>query len=306
MTTAQTAITQYVTASSGIRYAFRRLGPDAGVPLVMHIHYRANMDLWDPLLLNTLAACRPVIIFDSKGVGRTDGLVPESYQGWADAVIDLVAALGHKEIDLLGFSMGGRAVQLVPLTGPGLVRRLICAGTDAVYPPREQVPGTLWPREPGPPTHVKALSEAVSVDEGKRALCYSFFYNNDHGQAEFDAYWKRVSERTAEPVNLKLLDKEGGGKRQWQAARDALAPNPAYQFDKLSHIKIPVLVANGDDDLLIPSYRSWELYKTFENAQLIMYPKAGHGFLWQYAELFGHHVNRFLDGAEFDRCKSRL
>ena len=69
---------------------------------------------------------------------------------------------------------------------------------------------------------------------------------------------------------------------------------------------MPVLVANGDDDLLIPSSRSWELYSQIQNAQLILYPKAGHGFLWQYAELFGKHVNRFLDGGEYDGLVSKL
>lgn len=306
MATAQNASTEYITASSGTCYAYRKLCSSAGLPLVMHIHYRANMDLWDPLLLNTLAEERPVIMFDSRGVGRTTGIVPDTYQGWADALIEFVSALGLKEIDLLGFSMGGRAVQLVALTAPGLVRRLICAGTDAVYPPLEQLPGTVWPRVPGPPAHVKALSDAVTVDEGKEALYFSFFYNDDLGRAAFDAYWRRVQERTAEPVNLVLLDKDGGAGQQWQAARDALRPDPERQSDQLRQIKIPVLVANGDDDLLIPSYRSWELHKLYTNSELIIYPKAGHGFLWQYAKLFGQHVNQFLRRNDFDGHKARL
>lgn len=272
----------------------------------MHIHYRANMDLWCPLLLNAIAATRPVIIFDSRGVGQSEGIVPETYQGWADAVIEFIAALDLEQIDLLGFSMGGRAVQLVALTAPNLVRKLICAGTDAAYPPKEQVPGSVWPREPGPPAPIKALSEAVTMEEGREALYFSFFYNDDLGRAAFDAYWQRLKERTAEPVNLLLLDKESGAKQQWQAARDALLPNPSYQSEKLRQIAIPVLVANGDDDRLIPSYRSWELHKLLGNSQLIIYPNAGHGFLWQYPELFGQHIDQFLDGKDVDRYKPHL
>lgn len=306
MTSAQNAITSYITAASGVKYAYRRLGSGTGVPLVMHIHYRANMDLWDPLLLNTIAAMRPVIIFDSKGVGRSEGVVPNTYQGWADAVIEFLSALGLEEVDLLGFSMGGRAVQLVALTAPGLIRRLVCAGTDAVYQPREQVPGTVWPREPASPAPIKALSEAVTIEEGREALYFSFFYNNDAGRAAFDAYWKRIQERTAEPVNLLLLDKETGAKQQLLAARDALSANPAYQVDKLRQITIPVLVANGGDDRLIPSYRSWELHKVYENSQLIIYPKAGHGFLWQYPVLFGQHINQFLGENDVDSHKPHL
>lgn len=86
------------------------------MPLAMHIHYRANMDLWCPQQLHTIAAARPAIMFDSKGVG-SEGIVPGTYQGWADAVIEFVAALGLEQIDLLGFSMGGLAVQLVAISG---------------------------------------------------------------------------------------------------------------------------------------------------------------------------------------------
>ena len=107
MATAQTVITQYVDAKNGVRFAYRRIGDKEGIPLVMHIHYRANMDLWDPLFINTLAKAREVIIFDNAGVGRSTGEVPGTFQGWADDLICFVEALDLKKVDLLGFSMGG-------------------------------------------------------------------------------------------------------------------------------------------------------------------------------------------------------
>ena len=69
---------------------------------------------------------------------------------------------------------------------------------------------------------------------------------------------------------------------------------------------MPVLVANGDNDTLIPSSRSWELMTQIPNAHLILYPRAGHGFLWQYAELYATHINMFLDRTEFDNVLPKL
>ena len=72
-------------------------------------HFRGNMDWWDPVLVNTLASKREVILFDGSGVGKTLGTVPDTFQGWADDLIAFVAALGLDSVDLLGFSLGARA-----------------------------------------------------------------------------------------------------------------------------------------------------------------------------------------------------
>jgi pimeloyl-ACP methyl ester carboxylesterase len=53
--------------------AYRRLGRDSGMPLVMHMHFRGNMDFWDPSLINALAKSRSIILFDNAGVGRSEG-----------------------------------------------------------------------------------------------------------------------------------------------------------------------------------------------------------------------------------------
>jgi len=56
MATHTTARTLYATTPNGLTIAYRRLGPahGGGIPLLMHIHYRANMDFWDPLLIDSL------------------------------------------------------------------------------------------------------------------------------------------------------------------------------------------------------------------------------------------------------------
>src|SRR5258707_7675092 len=57
----QTAPTQFVEAN-GIRFAYRRFGNAAGVPLVFNQHYLGTMDYWDPAVTDGLARGRAVIL----------------------------------------------------------------------------------------------------------------------------------------------------------------------------------------------------------------------------------------------------
>ena len=61
----QTAPTQFVEAN-GIRFAYRRFGNAAGVPLVFNQHYIGTMDYWDPTVTDGLARDREVILFNKR------------------------------------------------------------------------------------------------------------------------------------------------------------------------------------------------------------------------------------------------
>jgi pimeloyl-ACP methyl ester carboxylesterase len=64
-----------------------------------------------------------------SGVGRSGGEMPDSIPATAADIIAFVKALGLKEIDLFGFSIGGMVAQQVALDAPELVRRILLAGT---------------------------------------------------------------------------------------------------------------------------------------------------------------------------------
>lgn len=104
MSTHETAITQYIEAN-GTKLAYRRLGARDGIPLVMMMHFRGNMDFWDPALVDALGKSRPIILMDNAGIGKSEGEIPTTLQGWAEHVINLLKALEIHQIDLLGFSM---------------------------------------------------------------------------------------------------------------------------------------------------------------------------------------------------------
>jgi pimeloyl-ACP methyl ester carboxylesterase len=113
-----------------VRYAYRKVGEDNGVPLILLMHTRGNMDYWDPALVDELAKLRLVIAFDNKGVGLTSGKAPESFEEMADDAVAFVKALGYQKVDILGFSIGGAVGQEFVLRHPVLVRKAILAGTS--------------------------------------------------------------------------------------------------------------------------------------------------------------------------------
>src|ERR1700739_5181126 len=104
--TATTVPTRSVEAN-GIRFAYRRWGKQSGLPLVFNQHFTGNLDNWDPAILDGLAKEREVIIFNNAGGASSTGEVPTTFAGMARNAEAFIDALGLKQIDLLGFSLGG-------------------------------------------------------------------------------------------------------------------------------------------------------------------------------------------------------
>src|SRR5437660_3539848 len=130
-TTSRTAPTRTINVN-GTRFAYRELGPRTGVPVIFLHHLMAVLDDWDPRVIDGIAAKRHVITFDNRGVGGTGGSVPKTVEEMADDAAAFIRALGHDQVDLLGFSLGGGVAQSVMVEHPDLVRRAILAGTGIV------------------------------------------------------------------------------------------------------------------------------------------------------------------------------
>ena len=296
------------------------------------------MDFWDPLLIDILAATRPVILFDQPGVGHSllanPGLdqIPLTFQGWATNVLALIDALQLTKVDLFGFSMGGCAMQMVALTRPDAVRKLILAGTNPSAPsasPTTTTPsseskaigtqGIVWPRDIPPSHAIAALSagDGTVASEIEQGITTSFFPDTGAGRAAARAYFERVYSRSRDTISDASGQEEPlhtflpplPSARQRAAYAHWSTPNLHNSFDRLGELTKPVLVLSGDEDLLIPTSRSWELMKGIGDAELIVSSRAGHGFLWQYARRVAGDVGRFLDGGlggEEDDERARL
>jgi pimeloyl-ACP methyl ester carboxylesterase len=126
--THNTAPTLFVEAN-GIRFAYRRFGKAGGVPIVFNQHYIGTMDYWDPAVTDGLARDREVVLFNNAGVSSSSGEVPTTFERMGADAIAFIEALGLKQVDVFGFSIGGMVAQEITLQAPDLVRRLIVDGT---------------------------------------------------------------------------------------------------------------------------------------------------------------------------------
>ncbi|MGY3484748.1 pimeloyl-ACP methyl ester carboxylesterase [Bradyrhizobium sp. USDA 4011] len=284
MTTHNTARNQFVEVG-GVHYAYRRFGKLDGTPLLLLPHFIATMDWWDPLLVDSLAETREVILFDNRGVGLSSGETPDRIAMMAADVHAFIHGLGLTRVDVLGFSIGGMVAQELVLLYPDDVRKLLLVGTG----PR----GGEGMQQPKPDV-VKALTEAGP--DPKSARPFLFFSQTENGRTEAARFMARNAERTAD------LD-PGPSMQTMQAQSEALGEwgHAATHADYLARLRVlphPTLVANGNNDIMVSTINSYILSQAIPRAQLIIYPDSGHGALFQHARLFVEHTNLFLERSD--------
>ena len=274
----QTAPTQFVEAA-GVRFAYRRFGKPGGVPLVFNMHFTGTMDHWDPLVTDGLAATREVILFNNAGISSSSGEVPTTFEEMGANAIAFIRALRLKQVDVLGFSIGGFVAQEITLQARELVRRLVLLGTG---PRGGENMATLTPEA--------QQIFGARYDEPDHLWLKVFFTPSEVSQAAGRAYLKRfrtrVDNRDPE-VNEKVAPAQIEAIGKWGVHRQG-----AYEY--LKTILQPTLVINGDNDVIIYSINSWILQQNIPNAQLIIYPDASHGSQYQYPQRFVRHVSDFL------------
>lgn len=272
-TNLQSATTQFVEAR-GVRFAYRRLGTDSGVPLVFLQHFTGTMDAWDPEVVNALSRDRPVIVFNNAGVGTSGGKTPGTIDQQTTDAESFMAALGLTEVDLLGFSLGGFLAQLLATRAIIKVRKIILAGT-------------------APKGGEEHLLQVVSEAFAKKATDVRlplFFTPSKKSQDAGMAFVARATARKdSDPDNGESVgNPQAASIISWCAEQD-----PGHA--SLKAIKQPTLIVHGSDDTMFPSINAYEMFKHMSDATLVIYPDSAHGALFQYPNTFVAHVRTFLD-----------
>ncbi len=276
--THRTAPTRFIEVDGGDRFAYRRFGKPSSAPLFFVPHFRAGLDHWDPLLTDGLAASREVILFNGRGIASSTGKPRNRIEEMADDIALAIPALGLSKVDLLGFSIGGLQVQEVALRHPALVRKMLLLGTGL-----RSADLTIDPR---------ILEVAPKPVPTVEDFLFLFFGRSEAAKRAGRAFWDRRHLRVDQdpPSSAEVAQAQAEAYAVYSAPLPGENPH-AY----LKGIKQPTLVLNGVNDIMIASINSWHLAQNIPNAQLLIYPDAGHGAQFQYPERFLKHATQFLE-----------
>jgi len=256
--------------SAPVRVAHTRLGAVGyrevgnGPPLVLIMGYGWTMEGWDPRLVHALAGHYRVVMFDNSGIGRTRLLpLPLSIPAMASQTSALISALRLHRPDVLGWSMGGMIAQALAVRHPGQVRRLVLCAT---------FPGTG--AADVPPLPVMRGGRIFPASQGQAQSAY---------QAAVGAY------PPAAPAATVVKASQASAETDWWYGHDAAGR-------EIARIPAPTLVADGTEDQLDPAVNDRTLARLIPRSRLVLYPGAGHAFLFQDQSRFATLVGSFLAG----------
>jgi pimeloyl-ACP methyl ester carboxylesterase len=274
-TTWKTAPTQTINAG-GVKFAYRQLGPSTGVPVILLTHLAAVLDNWDPRVVDGIAAKHRVIAFDNRGVGASSGSTPTTIEEMARDAVSFIRALGFDQVDLFGFSMGGMIAQVIAQQEPQLVRKMILAGTGpAGGEGIEKV------------TRITYLDIARGLLTRQDAKQFLFFTRTPNGRAAGKEFLARLEERTNDRDKAISV-------RSLRAQLKAIHRFGQQQPADLASVHQPVLVMNGESDRMVPTENTVDLDRRLPNSELVIYPDAGHGGVFQFHEDFVKRALEFL------------
>jgi pimeloyl-ACP methyl ester carboxylesterase len=242
-----------------------------GDPILLINGYSQSMDNWDPILLEKLASNHTVIIFDNRGIGNTtSGEKGFSIVQFANDTAGLLDALEIKQIDVLGYSMGGIIAQELGLNHPNRVGKLIiyastCGGKEFTI--SQDVINTL------------SNGTGTAMERIERLL--DLFFPQEW-RNENPNYLKDLP-KTTETISNKTLDQQIEAIFNWTGV-----------CSKLENITQPTLVIVGTDDVIASPVNSLLITEQIPGAWLVQIKDAGHGLMYQYPEEFSSILLTFL------------
>jgi len=231
----------------------------------------AALDLLDPFV-DALPADREVIRLDPPGIGGSpDVVLPYHLTTFAPVVGDLVTALGHDRVDVLGYSWGGELAQQLAVARPAQVRRLVLVATTTgalSVPARPRVLSRFFlPRWPDDP----AAALAVAADL-------------------YGGTVRSHPERAAAALEsiAGSLHRSRRGYALQLAATVGWTSLPVLRL-----IRAPTLVVAGDDDPIIPPLNATILGRGIPDARVVHHP-GGHLAIVTEAQELAGAVEEFL------------
>ena len=255
----------------------------SGYPIVFVHEFGSDYREWESQVRYFSRAYR-CITYNARGYPPSD--VPEdaNQYGWEFAVDDIAAVMKGLAVDrahVVGLSMGGYAALQFGLRYPEKASAIVAAGAGSGSPPSQR---DAWLKET--PALARGFlergMEAMAQEMGHHPTRIQLKYKDPRSWQEFVAHLREHSEL---------------GMSKTMARYQTLRPS-LYDFrEPLSRMKIPVLLAVGDEDA--PCLETNLMLKlAIPGAGLWVHPNTGHAINLEEPAAFNGQVEGFLNEVE--------
>jgi pimeloyl-ACP methyl ester carboxylesterase len=263
----------------GARIVYRRIGK--GRPLLVLNGFGATSADWDPSFINRLASSNELILLNNRGIGSsTDDGQPFDIDRLADDAAHVIESLGIERASVMGWSMGGFIAQAFAVKYADRVDKLVLLSTD---------PGGMEADIASPGVWSELLDTSGTPNEQARRMLFLLFPAD---VAEF--FYRQFGDIVAAArarLSVELLNRQAVAMDAWH--RNGMT-------SKLRELRVPVLIATGTEDIVIPASNSLKLVNAIPGARLAQFAHGGHAFIAQFPRTLADLINSFLSAGEVE------
>ena len=246
----------------GRKLTWRTLG--AGPPLLLINGYAATGEDWDPTFLEGLAGSFETICPDNRGVGESElGEGELTIDGMAADLEALLDWLGIERLPVVAWSLGGFVAQRLAIRAPGRVAALTLLATDPGAPDSTDADAEVWAQ----------LTDHSGTDREQASRLISLLFPPALA-TEIDRDFGEIVAAARAQLSPETL-------RAQEAAMDAWHHDPLPRGEIPN---VPVLIAHGDSDQVIPPANADALAARWPGARLELFQGCGHGLMAQAPE----------------------
>jgi pimeloyl-ACP methyl ester carboxylesterase len=263
-------------AVDGAQIVYRRIGK--GRPLLVLNGFGATSADWDPSFIDRLASFNELILLNNRGIGATDDGQRFDIAKLADDTARVIEILSIERANVLGWSMGGFIAQAFALKYADRINKLALLSTDF---------GGIEADLASPGVWSELIDTSGTPNEQARRLLFLLF-PNDVAESFYREFGDMVAAARAQ-LSIELLHRQAAAMDAWH--RNGVA-------SQLREIRVPVLVATGTEDIVIPASNALKLVNAIPGAWLAQFPHGGHAFIAQYPRALADLINTFLVSGE--------
>jgi len=260
-------------AVDGAQLVYQRTGQ--GRPLVVLNGFGATSADWDPSFIDRLTSSNELILLNNRGIGgSTDDGRPFDIAKLAADAARVIETLGIERANVMGWSMGGFIAQALALNYADRVDKLVLLSTDF---------GGIEADLASPDVWSELTDTSGTPNEQARRLLFLLF-PTDVAESFYREFGDIVAAARGQ-LPAELLNRQA-------AAMDAWHQNGVAS--QLREVRVPVLIATGTEDIVIPASNALKLVNAIPGAWLARFPHGGHAFIAQYPRALADLTNSFL------------